>query len=151
MNSIKMFLLSGLTVCICGAAPASESYVIPVSDSAGIYQNEIRHLSETPVFNVSTENRLHIIKTGPAHYFVQDEKGRQGWIERRLCTSALRGKSLTGFNPAVVTTDWSPKGFIVIDGVPVFEDDKASLLRSFKEELRTNIDKEEIERTIKLY
>lgn len=136
----------GFAMCVCCTAWASESYVIPVSDSVGIYQNEIRHLYEAPIFKVSTDNRLMVVRPGSAHFLVQDEKGRIGWIERRLCTRALRGKTVSGFDPAVVSSEGSPKGFFFIDGVPVLEDDKISLSRSFKEELRTNTDKEEIER-----
>ena len=148
MNRIICLAAAMVVAATSGQAFASEFFVLPKSDSAGVYRNEIRQIFETPFFRVSAHDRLVVIGTRAGRYLVKDGYGRQGWMAKELCIRVTRGAGFN-FDSAVVNTSWEPQGYIWIPGPAKITDEQILLDRSFAVELRCNSDKEELARITK--
>lgn len=149
MNGIKWLAAALAGVFASVQLFASEIFVLPRKDDIGVYANQIRHLSETPIFKVTTQDRLLVVETGKEHYLVKNSNGQTGWIEMQLCARAPRGTSF-GFQPigiyAALEGGARP---MYIGGDPVLPDDGPILLkRSFASELRINSDRDEMCRIV---
>jgi hypothetical protein len=142
----RLFLaVSAMLIAAFGVAQGTELFVIPKSDKVGVYKNEIRKVFETPLFRVSTNDRLTVITTHRDHYLVRDAEGRQGWIEKPSCIAVSKSKNIT-FDSAIVNASWGLYGPTVIPGKPESPEEPLLLDRSFALEMRSNEDKESVER-----
>ncbi len=132
--------------CFLGRPAASELIVMPRMDSVGVYRNETRQASERPLFTVSTGDRLMVIEARVRHYLVKDRDDRQGWIEKSLCARASRG-TLFICTPTDITAFENGVHPLYVGGASDQPDEMIPIERSFREELRCNIDKEEAARS----
>jgi hypothetical protein len=130
---------------VTALATPGNRYVIPLRDGVGVYLNQIRAVYETPLFTISTADRLLVIQETTQHLKVQNIGGDSGWVERRLVTSARLGLQIDCSITDVI-------GFIDINtpkaviGMPDPISEPIRLDRSFADALRENSDRETIER-----
>ena len=146
MISPLRLLFAAILFPVAGGLFGAETVMLPTGDNVGVYKNEVRRLFESPLFTVSTNDRLLVIENKGDRCLVQDPEGRKGWVDTKLCVPAPRGSRLSGFNPAVVTADWGAHGFGLVTGDSPSPDDTIVLSRSFSRELRVNMDQEEAQR-----
>ena len=116
--------------------------VLPKKDSVAVYQNETL---KTPLFRVSLDDRLMVIKNGKDCYLVKNRDGRQGWIEKTACAMAPRGTSF-GFDSLVINNQWDRVTPLWVPGDRVQDDGRLFIDRSFKGELVSNLDLDEMEK-----
>jgi hypothetical protein len=136
-----------LAWCAMSIAASADTVVLVKRDNAGVYQNRIRKIFETPLFTVLTQDRLLVKETKGDRYLVRYREGREGWIEKSACVRAPRSATFT-YDPVELTAFHNGLNPIHI-GAPSDQPDEMILLdSSFKEELRLNTDKESIERQV---
>ncbi|MBN1130771.1 MAG: hypothetical protein JXA71_17415 [Chitinispirillaceae bacterium] len=102
---------------------------------------------ETPLFRVSTQDRLLVMETRADRYFIRDREGREGWIEKSLCVHAPRGTRFV-FDPLELLSFLPQVNPYLVTGDPLQPDERIFLERSFREELRSNTDRESLERQV---
>jgi hypothetical protein len=83
-----------LAWCAFGLTVSADTVVLVKHDNAGVYQNRIRKVFETPLFSVSTQDRLLVQETKGDRYFIRDREGREGWIEKLVCVQASRNRQI---------------------------------------------------------
>jgi hypothetical protein len=127
------------------SAPAG-LVVLPKKDSVAVYQNEQRHFSETPLFRASLDDRLMVIKNGSNRYLVKDRDGRQGWIDKKECVRVPPRAALILDSIVVPGSSGDLNGFAFVDGKPDQQDNRLFIDRSFKGELVSNLDLDEMEK-----
>jgi len=137
-------ILIGVLV-VFNLASSRDMFVIPNHDNSGIYEHKIRVLSERPVFYAGTKDRLQIIASEDRFYRVKTADGREGWIEQNICSKAINGTRFM-FEPADVYSHMENPVDIFILDVKDPTNMYIELKRSFKDEVRENVDKEFIER-----
>jgi hypothetical protein len=136
-----------LAWCAFGLTVSADTVVLVKHDNAGVYQNRIRKVFETPLFSVSTQDRLLVQETKGDRYFIRDREGREGWIEKDLCVIASRRAKYV-YNPVELEAFHPQVSPAIIFGNNDSPDERLYLDRSFKEELRSNTDKESVERQV---
>jgi hypothetical protein len=147
MSAKKQVFAMLLAWCAMSIAASADTIVLVKHDNAGVYQNRIRKIFESPMFRVSTQDRLLVMETKGDRYLIRDSEGREGWIEKAVCKRALRNATIT-YDPIELTAFHPEVNPIWISGDPLKPDDRIYLDRSFKEELRSNTDKESVERQV---
>jgi hypothetical protein len=148
MKTVRWVLLSCAAFFVVStrlSAAADKVFVLPIKDSVAVYQHEIRHLVERPLFMATQEDRLLVIESGKGHYLVKNRDGREGWIEKSLCARAQQGKQIN-FDPIDISSLATPIGPVYIGGSPTQIDDMIPITRSFNVELRSNVDRDEMEK-----
>jgi hypothetical protein len=145
MLAKKQVVAMLLAWCSLGVAVSADTVVLIKKDNCGVYQNRIRKLFEAPLFSVSTQDRLLVLETKDDRYFIRDREGREGWIEKSLCVRAPRSATYT-YDPVELTVFHPQVSPIWIPGDPLQPGDGIYLERSFTEELRSNTDRESLER-----
>lgn len=136
-------VLTGITL-VLGNQPGR--YVIPSQDNVGVYSQAVRPLYDQALFVVSVDDRLRVIEQREECYRIQAEDGRIGWVEKRLVVPA-RGLTQMKFGQSVVTGYLdNPEPVVVLDTDDPL-DRSIVLDRSFKDDLRRNIDRETVERS----
>ena len=138
-------LITAVIVTAAGSAFAAK-YVQPSQDGVGLYKNEVRAVNEQAVANVGTKDRLTVLKEGKSSYQVKTSDGSAtGWVEKRLCASAS-GKSFAFDDAEVIGYLDNPTPIYIIDA-----DNKDAtpikLDRSFADAVKSNVDRETVERT----
>jgi hypothetical protein len=136
-----------LAWCFSALAVSADTVVLVKKDNAGVYQNRIRKLFETPIFKVSTQDRLVVLETIDDRYLIRDQEGREGWIEKSLCAIAALSKRIT-CKPVDVEPFRNEPNTAIVFGSDTPLDDPIYLDRSFKEEMKVNTDKESLERQV---
>ena len=148
MNTARWIELLLTPIFVVGtvfSAPAG-MVVLPKKDSVAVYQNEKGRLLETPLFMASLEDRLLVIETGKFRYLVKNREGLRGWIEKNECVVVQVGKRIN-FDSLMIQIRWDDlQSFIWVGGNPPQDDGRLFIDRSFKGELVSNINKDEIER-----
>jgi hypothetical protein len=134
-----------LAWCAFGLTVSADTVVLVKHDNAGVYQNRIRKVFETPLFSVSTQDRLLVQETKGDRYFIRDREGREGWIEKLVCVQASRNRQII-YEPIDLRPFSSEVSTTLILGNNDQPDEMIRLDRSFKEELMSNTDKEALER-----
>jgi hypothetical protein len=142
---LSLSLMPFFVVSINIAAVAGQ-VVLPKKDSVAVYQNETRRHLETPLFIASLEDRLLVIKSGKDRYLVKNTEGLRGWIEKNECVVVQAGKRID-FDSLIIQIRWDDlQSFIWVGGDPAQDDGRIYIGRSFKGELVSNIDRDEVER-----
>jgi hypothetical protein len=134
-----------LAWCAFGLTVSADTVVLVKHDNAGVYQNRIRKVFETPLFSVSTQDRLLVQETKGDRYFIRDREGREGWIDKLVCVQASRNRQII-YEPIDLRPFSSEVSTTLILGNNDQPDEMIRLDRSFKEELMSNTDKEALER-----
>jgi len=135
-----LMLIVSCTVCF-----ADISYVLTTKDNSPVYLNYTRVLFEEPLFKVDRNKIFQVIAQKGEKYKVVDEKGRGGWIEKSFCVKTQVGKKFE-FESANVNGFNDIHGFAFISGSLENGEIPLRLERSFKDELKENVDKEKIKR-----
>ena len=143
----KQFFAMLLAWCIPGAAVSADTIVLVKHDNAGVYQNRIRKLFETPLFRVSTQDRLLVMQTNGDRYLIRDREGREGWVEKNLCVIASRRAKFI-YDPVELTAFHNGLNPLHIGAPSDQPDEMIRIDRSFKEELKSNTDRESLERQV---
>lgn len=131
---------------IITTAVALEQYVIPKRSSVQVYENMTRKIYEQPVFTLALSDRVKIIEEKGDFYKIQDPTGRQGWVEKRLVAMVKTAKRF-GFDGIAVQGYEGGQTALFIPGMSPAKDEYQLFLdRSFREYLKTNKDREQIER-----
>jgi len=134
---------------LCGFASIPKGlYVIPVRKEVRIYGNRVRGLNEDALFKVNLNSRLRVLDMKDDLYKIEDEHGRIGWVEKRF-VAPIKKSSLNDFVPAEVRNYDYVRSFISIFGVPGQEDVIIKIERSFKDNLKEQVDRETVERIVK--
>ena len=140
-----LIMIAVAVAAITGTTSAAQKYVQPTAD-VGIYKNEVRAVNEQAITTVGVKDRLTVIKEGKNAYQVKTSNGSAtGWVEKRLCVSAS-GKSFAFDDAEVIGYLDNPTPIYIIDA-----DNKDAtpikLDRSFAEAVKSNVDRETVERT----
>jgi hypothetical protein len=136
-----------LAWCAFGLTVSADTVVLVKHDNAGVYQNRIRKVFETPLFTVSTQDRLLVLQIKGDRYLIRDNKGREGWIEKMVCVRASGNRQII-YEPIDLRPFDSEVSTTLIIGNNNQPDEMIRLDRSFKEELLSNTDKESVERQV---
>ena len=142
---MKTFLIIFVCLVVVFAADQVKKYVTPKVDNIGVYQNEVRGLYETPIFTVNTSDRLIVLTDKGKDYKIQNSTGQVGWVEKRYVVATGRNKTFVFDNADVVGYLYNPTPIYIIDADDQ-NTDPINLNRSFKEEMKENVDKETTER-----
>jgi len=149
MKSVPCVFLSLLSLFVISprlSVAADRVVVLPINDSVAVYPHETPRLLERPLFKASLEDRLLVIESGKDRYLVKNREGREGWIEKTLCAQAPRGTSF-GFDSLIIQGQYDDlKSFVWVGGDSPQDDGRLFIGRSFKSELRSNVDKDEMEK-----
>jgi hypothetical protein len=125
---------------------AAVQVVMPIKDSIAVYQHETPRLLERPLFKASLEDRLLVVESGKDRYLVKNRDGREGWIEKKQCVKAREGKTIRYDSVDIKTVLDNPQPLFVGGDSPLPDDEPIALHRSFSREVRSNVDKDEIEK-----
>lgn len=152
MKPLQWMVLSlALFLFVARPLAAAVQVVMPIKDSIAVYQHETPRLLERPLFKASLEDRLLVVESGKDRYLVKNRDGREGWIEKKQCVVTSRGTSF-GFDSLIIKTSWDDlQSFTWVPGDSPQDDGRLFIDRSFKGELQSNVDKEEMERKPYLY
>jgi hypothetical protein len=140
--SIRAMLM---LIVSCSVCFADISFVLTTKDKSPVYLNYTRALFEEPIFNADRNEIFQVIAEKGEKYNVIDEKGRSGWIEKGFCVKTQAGKRFE-FESADVNGYIDVPGFAIIIDKGKIDEIPLRLERSFRDELRENIDKEKIKR-----
>lgn len=140
-----VILIAAALAAFSASTYAAQKYVQPTSD-VGIYKNEIRGVNEQAITTVGVKDRLTVLKEGKSAYQVKTSNGSAtGWVEKRFCASAS-GKSFAFDDAEVIGYLDNPTPIYIIDA-----DNKDAtpikLDRSFADAVKSNVDRETVERT----
>jgi hypothetical protein len=144
MKKALIFIL--LSVATLWSAE-SKKYVQPKENDVGIYKNEIRALSETPIFKVGLDDRLLVIDANGDKYKVQSVEGQTGWVEKKFVVQIGKSKTFIFDNAEITGYLDNPTPVYILDADDP-NSERVYLNRSFKDNLRDNVDKETIERQV---
>jgi hypothetical protein len=126
-------------------AGENRQYVQPKENNVGVYKNEVREVYEQPVFLVGIENRLLVLESRGGKYKVQNVNGQSGWVEKKFVALLGKSKAFVFDNAEVVGYLDNPTPVYILDSDDP-NSEKLYLDRSFKNELKENIDKETVSR-----
>jgi len=145
MKTVILILTIAVTVINAGVR---KSYVIPVKNNVGVYQNRTRKLFERSLFTLTPNDRCIVMGEKERSIKIQDSQGRVGWVKRRLVKPV-------GPNATFVFDTTSVMGYLN-NPTPIYillserdEYTRLRLDRSFSEELSVNVDRETIARSAK--
>lgn len=134
-----------MLIVSCSICFADVSFVLTTKDDSPVYRNYTRSLIEQPLFKADRNETFQVIAEKGEMYRVVDKNGRNGWIEKCFCVKSQTGRRFE-FEPEDV------KGYSEVPtfGIVIDHEGKdeipLQLERSFKEELKENIDKENVKR-----
>lgn len=133
-----------VAVLFLAASTFAQKYIQPKND-AGIYANQTRLVYEEAIAQVTPDSRLLVIDEKGGFYQVKTEIGQTGWIEKRLVINLGKSKTFKFDQAEVVGYLDNPTPVYIIDA----EDpngERIYLDRSFKDEMRVNVDQATIAR-----
>ena len=144
----KLVAVFAIAMVACaGTAFAAAKFVQPNADNIGVYKNEVRQMNETALTTVGAMDRLTVQSEGKSAFKVKTPDGTIGWVEKRFCASAS-GKAFTFDDAEVIGYLDNPTPIYIIDA-----DNKDAtpikLDRSFADAMKSNVDRETIERSIR--
>lgn len=144
MNRLSFFIVLLCSIIVMAYFP-KEKYVIPKKNRVKIYENRIRRLNESSIFEVNNSSRLRVLYEKKNSFKIQDEEGRIGWVGKRFVVS-LKDPTLFKFDPAdVIGYIDNPSPVGIFDATDP-EETQIKLERSFKEQLKRNVDREMLQR-----
>lgn len=145
---MRTIFLTLLAVSVCAQARARQRYVIPVRDGVGVYEHRIRQTFERPLYEADTDERLVFLSREGRFLKVKDTAGRIGWVERRLAAVVAASTGVRFGETLVRGYEDTPYITPVIDrtGAP---ERPLLLRRAFDDELRINVDREELRRSVR--
>jgi hypothetical protein len=146
MNRLMIATIVGFSVVLLTQAQ-EHSYVIPIKDHTKIYANmQGRSNGVTEMFDVGLMDRLKVEDVAECCFKVIDSKGRAGWIEKTMCCKDPGTGRRFSFDALSVEGYLGNPMFFKVDGMRDLDDAGIRLDRSFRENLKDNIDKETIVR-----
>lgn len=140
-------LIIALSVMAAVVNAGGETSVVAVNGNAGVYEHEMRVLYETPLFVAGKDDRLEVLEHRGRFLKVQNQKGEQGWIEKRL-TKKVSSRGFVFENAQVRGYGDNPE-FTIIQVGNEPPEEAIRLNRSFKECLTENLDRETADRIVK--
>ncbi len=122
-----------------------------VKDGVRIYKNKTRKLNEKPIYELRAGEVVEVLKSSGDKYYVKHYSGVKGWVEKRLLRKAKDIGKTMAFTGEQVLGELGD-----IEPVIIFEDEDNKLKgvkieRSFKDEMKANVDKEQMEREFTNY
>jgi len=146
MHSLKLMLIGVLLFAATSFAQKT-FYVSPTAET-GIYANQTRQVNERAIETVAKGSLLTVVDQKGNFYKVKTNSGTEGWIEKRLTVRNDTKKSY-------VFDDVEIQGYLD-NPTPIYITDvddgsiaAIELDRSFTDNLKRNIDKEQISRAIR--
>ncbi|MFP4418810.1 MAG: hypothetical protein ACOC41_08055 [Chitinivibrionales bacterium] len=147
MKRIKTVLLA-LAVVVAGEATLVVRYAIPRNQQTKVYAEQERSEGQRVLFAAGRDDRLRIIRDNGEMLLVRDREGRQGWVAASEVVTT-RSSRMMAFDKAEVYGYLDdPQAIYIIDA----DDTKAAAIeidRSFKEQLKENVDRETIDRSVR--
>lgn len=134
-----------IAVAFLAASAFSQKYIQPKNDIVGIYANQTRLVYEEAIEKVGPDARLLILEEKGAFYKVKCESGQTGWIEKKLVVTLSKSKAFKFDQTEVIGYLDNPTPVYILDS----DDPNANRIyfdRTFKNELRANVDQETVQR-----
>ena len=122
-------------------------FVSTTEANVGVYANQTRQMNERAVETLNRGALVRVIDEARNHYRVRTEAGNEGWVEKRMTMRSERRShvfdevEIQGYldNPTpIYITDLDDGSSMPIE-----------LERSFADALRRNIDKEQVNRSLR--
>lgn len=135
-------------IAVMLAWSADPKYVQAKKADVSVYKNETIEVYEQPVFKVGLDDRLLVLDTKGDKYNVRNADGLTGWVAKKEVILIGKSKTFIFDKAEVVGYLDNPTPVYILDS----DDPNAEriyLERSFKDELKSNIDKETAERQAK--
>ena len=123
----------------------SMPYVVPSKNSVPVYADRVHKGNELPVFKVGVPDRLAVIAESRGRYKIRTSDGKVGWVEKNRVKEVRANKQFVFDNADVYGYLDDPTPVYIIDADNP-GDVAINLKRSFKDELRENVDKYTIDR-----
>ena len=143
LSKIAVLALAAATVSVL-----AQGQMQPRKGDTKIYANEVREAYESPVITVGPDDILTIEETKKSHYKVRTQSGDVGYVAKNDLTKlsvANKSRAFT-FDKVDVEGYLDTQSPVYIIDMGEAGADPISLERSFRESLKTNVDKETMDR-----
>lgn len=133
-----------LFILVTVLSAAKTKFVIVENDNLAIYKKQSWSENDAPVTTVNKGDKLEVIKTKNETYRVKTDNSKTGWVLKSAVTPAKESK-MDGFKAATVQSSNSEPTPGYVDGIDDSEPTDAIIPeRSFKDNLKSNVDKESV-------